>query len=117
LIAHFKARKLAKVHPETTMAFPKPFYRWRPHPWHGLAVGPNPPNAYIEITPFDTVKYEIEKSTGYLMVDRPARTSSLPPTLYGLVPQTYCGPRTAALMEGARSTSAWSASARSRARR
>jgi|SRR5210317_305136 inorganic pyrophosphatase len=86
------------------MAFPKPFYRWRPHPWHGLAVGPNPPSllhAYIEITPFDTVKYEIEKSTGYLMVDRPARTSSLPPTLYGLVPQTYCGPRTAALMEGA----------------
>ena len=45
------------------MAFPKPFYRWRPHPWHGLEVGPSPPqqvNAYIEITPFDLVKYEID---------------------------------------------------------
>ena len=41
------------------MAFPKPFYSWRPHPWHGLEVGPSPPNlvhAYIEITPFDLVK-------------------------------------------------------------
>ena len=86
------------------MAFPKPFYRWRPHPWHGLEVGPNPPSvvhAYIEITPFDTVKYEIEKTTGYLMVDRPARTSSLPPTLYGLIPRTYCGAGIASLMEGA----------------
>ncbi len=86
------------------MAFPKPFYRWRPHPWHGLEIGPNAPqlvHAYIEITPFDTVKYEIDKETGYLAVDRPQRTSSLPPTLYGLVPRTYCGERTAQLMEGA----------------
>lgn len=74
--------------------FPKPYYRWRPHPWHGLEVGPNPPsivNAYIEITPFDLVKYEVDKGTGYLRVDRPQRTSSLPPTLYGLIPRTYCG--------------------------
>ena len=87
------------------MAFPKPFYRWRPHPWHGLDVGPDAPSvvyAYIEITPFDTVKYEIDKTTGYLMVDRPARTSSLPPSLYGYIPKTYCGPRIAALMEGAK---------------
>ena len=64
------------------MEFPKPFYRWRPHPWHGLAVGPEPPhllNAYIEITPFDVVKYEVDKETGYLRVDRPQRSSSLPP--------------------------------------
>ena len=76
----------------------------RPHPWHGLAVGKEPPglvHAYIEITPFDLVKYEIDKSTGYLMVDRPQRTSSLPPTLYGFVPRTYCGKRVAALMPGA----------------
>ena len=36
------------------MAFPKSFYRWRPHPWHGLEVGENPPevvNAFIEMTP------------------------------------------------------------------
>ncbi len=83
------------------MTFPKPFYRWRPHPWHGLEVGPEPPavvNAYIEITPFDLVKYEIDKKTGYLHVDRPQRTSSLPPSLYGIVPRTYCGERVAALM-------------------
>jgi inorganic pyrophosphatase len=76
------------------MTFPKPFYRWRPHPWHGLEVGKDPPRlvqAYIEITPFDVVKYEIDKATGYLRVDRPQRNSSLPPTLYGFIPRTYCG--------------------------
>jgi len=78
------------------MSFPKPFFRWRPHPWHGLEVGPNPPHivhAYIEITPFDLIKYEIDKTTGYMWVDRPQRTSSQPPTLYGFIPRTYCGPR------------------------
>lgn len=78
------------------MSFPKPYYRWRPHPWHGLAVGPNPPSlvhAYIEITPFDLVKYEVDKGTGYLRVDRPQRTSSQPPTLYGFIPRTFCGRR------------------------
>jgi inorganic pyrophosphatase len=39
------------------------------------------------------VKYEIDKKTGYLRVDRPQRTSSHPPTLYGFVPRTYCGHR------------------------
>ena len=84
------------------MPFPDSFYRWRPHPWHGLEAGTNPPeivNAYIEITPFDHVKYEIDKKTGYLVVDRPNRTSSHPPSLYGFVPRTYCGKRVAALME------------------
>ena len=73
---------------------------WRPHPWHGLPVGPNPPElvtAYIEITPFDLVKYEVDKQTGYLNIDRPQRSSATPPTLYGLIPQTYCGPRVADL--------------------
>lgn len=76
------------------MSFPKPFYRWRPHPWHGLSSGPRPPEivcAFIEITPFDAIKYEIDKETGYLQVDRPQRTSSLPPALYGFIPRTYCG--------------------------
>jgi len=82
------------------MAFPKPFYRWRPHPWHGLDVGPDPPrivHAYIEITPFDLVKYEIDKVTGYIRVDRPQRTSSLPPTMYGFIPRTYCHRRVQSL--------------------
>ena len=80
------------------------FCRWRPHPWHGLEVGPDPPRlvrAYIEITPFDLIKYEVDKATGYLKVDRPQRTSSLPPALYGLIPRTYCAERVGALAEKA----------------
>ncbi|PRQ08517.1 inorganic pyrophosphatase [Enhygromyxa salina] len=85
------------------MTFPAPFYRWRPHPWHGLELGPQAPRlvtAYIEITPFDAVKYELDKTTGYLRVDRPQRGSAMPPALYGFIPRTYCGERTAALTEG-----------------
>lgn len=70
------------------------FQRWRPHPWHGLDPGPDSPaivNAYIEITPFDLVKYEVDKLTGYLRVDRPQRTSAQPPSLYGFIPKTFCG--------------------------
>lgn len=81
---------------------PPPFYRFRPHPWHGLDAGAGAPkvvNAYIEITPFDTMKYEIDKSTGYLKVDRPQRGSAQPPTLYGFIPRTYCAARVAALSE------------------
>jgi len=84
------------------MSFPDAFYRWRPHPWHGLQVGRDPPqfvHAYIEISPFDLVKYEIDKVTGYLRVDRPQRTSSQPPALYGFIPRTYCGRRVGQLCE------------------
>lgn len=82
------------------MSFPKPFYRFRPHPWHGLSVGPNPPetvNAYIELTTFDSVKYEIDKETGYLRVDRPQRSTAQPPILYGFIPRTFCGRRVGAV--------------------
>lgn len=67
---------------------------FRPHPWHGLDPGPRFPEvltAYIEITPADGVKYEIDKQTGYLKIDRPQRFSNQCPTLYGFVPRTYCG--------------------------
>ncbi|HTQ05122.1 MAG TPA: inorganic pyrophosphatase [Polyangiaceae bacterium] len=79
---------------------PPPFYRFRPHPWHGLDVGSDVPrvvNAYIELTPFDTVKYEVDKTTGYLRVDRPHRGSAQSPTLYGFIPRTYSAARVAAL--------------------
>jgi inorganic pyrophosphatase len=79
---------------------PDPYQPWRPHPWHGLEVGAGAPdlvNAYIEITPFDLVKYEIDKRSGFLRVDRPQRTSSTPPTLYGFVPRTLCGTAVAAV--------------------
>lgn len=84
---------------------PAEFSQWRPHPWHGLATGKAPPlevNAYIEITPFDTIKYEVDKNSGYLRVDRPQRTSSQPPALYGFIPRTYCGERIASLCPGAK---------------
>lgn len=82
------------------MSFSAPFYRWRPHPWHGLDPGKDAPNvveAFIEITPFDLIKFEVDKVTGYLRVDRPQRGSSQPPALYGFVPQTYCGRRVSEL--------------------
>jgi inorganic pyrophosphatase len=86
------------------MRFTDAFYRWRPHPWHGLEVGDDPPqlvHAYIEITPFDLVKYEVDKATGYLRVDRPQRTSSQPPALYGFIPRTFCGRRVGELCTAA----------------
>lgn len=67
---------------------------FRPHPWHGLDPGPRFPEivtAYIEMVPTDGVKYEIDKESGYLKVDRPQRFSNFCPTLYGFVPRTYCG--------------------------
>lgn len=82
------------------------YSRWRPHPWHGLEVGQDPPrlvNAYIELTPFDRVKYEIDKATGYLVVDRPRRSSSQAAALYGFVPRTYCGARVGDLCPGSQS--------------
>ena len=78
---------------------------FRPHPWHGLDAGPDPPgvlNAYIEITPFDLMKYEVDKVSGYLRVDRPQRSSAQHPALYGFVPRTYCHERVRALAPGAR---------------
>ncbi|PWN06415.1 inorganic pyrophosphatase [Rhodohalobacter mucosus] len=78
------------------MNFPNPFYRWRPHPWHGLDIGEDSPSvvsAFIEVTSFDAIKYEVDKLTGYMRVDRPQRSSSMPPSLYGFIPRTYCGDR------------------------
>jgi inorganic pyrophosphatase len=68
------------------------------HPWHGISPGDNAPDvvtAFIEIVPSDTVKYEIDKTSGYLKIDRPQKFSSTIPTLYGFIPQTYCAEKTA----------------------
>lgn len=65
----------------------------RSHPWHGIPTGEESPhvvNTYIETVPSDTVKYEIDKKSGFLKVDRPQKYSSICPTLYGFIPQTYC---------------------------
>ena len=70
------------------------------HPWHGVPIGKDAPGvvtAYIEIVPTDTVKYELDKMTGLLRVDRPQKYSNFCPSLYGLVPQTLCADQVAAL--------------------
>ncbi len=63
------------------------------HPWHGVSPGPTAPEvvtSYIEIVPTDSVKYEIDKATGLLKVDRPQRFSNVVPCLYGFIPRSYC---------------------------
>jgi inorganic pyrophosphatase len=72
----------------------------RAHPWHGVSPGDQAPEiltAYIEIVPTDTIKYEIDKMSGLLKVDRPQKFSNICPTLYGFIPQTYCGDSVAEL--------------------
>ncbi|MFT6746078.1 MAG: inorganic pyrophosphatase [Glaciecola sp.] len=71
---------------------------FKPHPWHGISLGDDLPNkvtAFIEMVPSDSVKYEIDKESGYLMIDRPQKFSNICPALYGFVPKTYCGEKVA----------------------
>jgi inorganic pyrophosphatase len=68
------------------------------HPWHGIHPGDNVPTivtAFIEIVPSDTVKYEIDKLSGFLKIDRPQKFSNTVPTLYGFIPQTFCAEKIA----------------------
>jgi len=64
------------------------------HPWHGIVTSdedhPDTINVYVEIVPSDAVKYELDKRSGHLKIDRPQRFSSRCPTLYGFIPQTFC---------------------------
>jgi inorganic pyrophosphatase len=72
--------------------------RFTSHPWHGISIGADAPEivtCFIEVIPGDTVKYELDKYSGYLKVDRPQKFSSLVPALYGFIPQTYCEHRIA----------------------
>jgi inorganic pyrophosphatase len=66
------------------------------HPWHGVSAGEDAPRVvttYIEIVPTDTVKYELDKDTGLLKVDRPQKYSNICPTPYGFIPRTLCADR------------------------
>jgi len=72
--------------------------RYKSHPWHGIDVGPDAPDlitCFIEMVPTDTVKYEVDKTSGYLRIDRPQKYSNVVPALYGFIPQTYCGEQVA----------------------
>ncbi|MFB9119901.1 inorganic pyrophosphatase [Bergeyella porcorum] len=67
--------------------------KFKAHPWHGISAGEKAPevvNVFVEIVPSDTIKYEIDKESGFLKVDRPQQFSNIIPALYGFVPKTYC---------------------------
>lgn len=67
--------------------------RYKSHPWHGVSIGPEAPEvvySFIEVIPSDTVKYEVDKKSGYLKIDRPQKFSNIVPALYGFLPQTNC---------------------------
>lgn len=74
--------------------------RYQSHPWHGINLGEDAPEivmSFIEMTPSDTVKYEIDKESGFIKVDRPQKFSNIVPALYGFLPQTYCSDNVAQL--------------------
>lgn len=70
----------------------KPQYQL--HPWHGIEQPKNCPekiHVFVEFVPTDVMKYEIDKHSGHLKIDRPQRFSNQCPAPYGFLPQTYCG--------------------------
>lgn len=73
-------------------------YDHKAHPWHGIDPGeklPEEVRTFIEIVPTDTVKYEVDKVSGYLSIDRPQKYSNIVPALYGFIPRTYCSHKVA----------------------
>jgi inorganic pyrophosphatase len=61
------------------------------HPWHGAHYGDNAPdhvNAFIEISQGSRAKYEIDKTTGLLRLDRVIYSSFHYPVNYGFIPKT-----------------------------
>lgn len=76
------------------------YKKYKSHPWHGISLGTQVPEVvrtFIEIVPTDTVKYEVDKETGYLCIDRPQKYSNVIPALYGFLPQTISGNHVAKL--------------------
>ncbi|CAL9185534.1 unnamed protein product [Musa hybrid cultivar] len=63
------------------------------HPWHDLEIGPGAPavfNVVVEITKGSKVKYELDKKTGLIKVDRVLYSSVVYPHNYGFIPRTLC---------------------------
>lgn len=61
------------------------------HPWHDISIGDEAPdelNVVIEVSKGSKVKYEIDKETGLLKVDRILYSSVVYPENYGFIPQT-----------------------------
>ncbi|WVZ68047.1 hypothetical protein U9M48_017037, partial [Paspalum notatum var. saurae] len=63
------------------------------HPWHDLDIGPDAPavfNVVVEISKGSKVKYELDKKTGLIKVDRVLYSSVVYPHNYGFIPRTLC---------------------------
>jgi inorganic pyrophosphatase len=63
------------------------------HPWHNVSPGrdiPTSVNAIIEIPKGSKAKYEIDKESGLMKLDRVLFSSVMYPANYGFIPQTYC---------------------------
>ncbi|CAN0919281.1 Soluble inorganic pyrophosphatase PPA1 [Linum grandiflorum] len=63
------------------------------HPWHDLEIGPGAPsvfNVVVEISKGSKVKYELDKKTGLIKVDRVLYSSVVYPHNYGFIPRTIC---------------------------
>lgn len=63
------------------------------HPWHEVEIGDNTPttvNAIIEVPKGSKAKYELDKASGLIKLDRILFSSVHYPANYGFIPRTYC---------------------------
>ena len=63
------------------------------HPWHQVALYPENPDiipAIIEVPKGSQIKYELDKASGLVKVDRILYSAVHYPANYGFIPQTYC---------------------------
>ncbi|MEQ9288223.1 MAG: inorganic diphosphatase [Cyclobacteriaceae bacterium] len=63
------------------------------NPWHSVSIGDNSPdvvNGIIEIPTATRAKYELDKESGLLKMDRVLYSSIYYPANYGFIPRTYC---------------------------
>ncbi len=63
------------------------------HPWHDVSIGKNAPeivNGIVEIPKNSRAKYELDKDSGLIMLDRVLFASIYYPANYGFIPRTYC---------------------------
>lgn len=69
------------------------------HPWHGVEPMSSKEfvTAYIEIAQNNNIKFELDKDSGLLKIDRPQKYSNVCPAHYGFIPRTYCGNQIAQL--------------------
>lgn len=63
------------------------------NPWHDVEIGDNAPDqvsAIIEIPKGSKIKYELDKASGLIRVDRILFSSVHYPANYGFIPRSYC---------------------------